>query len=131
MINPELEQIDDPKKRMLAALEMHLGIVSMAAKEARVGRSTHYLWMKEDEEYRKQVEEMQELALDTVENHLMLNIKDGDTTAAIFYLKTKGKKRGYIERTEIDTSGSLHLTWNEQKTYVQPNDTYSQTNSGT
>jgi hypothetical protein len=31
-------------------------------------------------------------------------MKDGSTSATIFYLKTKGKKRGYIERSELDLS---------------------------
>ena len=31
-------------------------------------------------------------------------MKDGNTSATIFYLKTKGKKRGYIERSELDLS---------------------------
>jgi hypothetical protein len=29
-------------------------------------------------------------------------IKENSTAATIFFLKTKGKKRGYIERQEID-----------------------------
>ena len=33
-------------------------------------------------------------------------MNDGNTSATIFYLKTKGKKRGYIEKSELDiTSG--------------------------
>ena len=31
-------------------------------------------------------------------------MKEGSTSATIFFLKTKGKKRGYIERQEIDLS---------------------------
>ena len=34
----------------------------------------------------------------------MEKINDGDTTSLIFFLKTKGKKRGYIERVENDVS---------------------------
>lgn len=36
-------------------------------------------------------------------NELIKQIKRGNMTAVIFYLKTKGKSRGYIERHEIDT----------------------------
>ena len=31
-------------------------------------------------------------------------IRDGNTQATMFYLKTKGKTRGYTERSELDIS---------------------------
>jgi hypothetical protein len=45
-------------------------------------------------------------ALDFAENKLMQQIQDGDTTALIFFLKCKGKKRGYIERQALELSGT-------------------------
>ena len=39
--------------------------------------------------------------LDYAESKLVENIGKGDTTAIIFTLKTKGKSRGYIERSEV------------------------------
>lgn len=89
------------KKRMLEALEKSLGIVTSAAKIANINRSMHYDWMRDDTEYRIAVEELADMTLDFAESQLHKQIKDGNTTATIFYLKTKGKKRGYVERTEV------------------------------
>jgi hypothetical protein len=93
---------DNNKQMMLEKLEFHLGIVSRACKDANINRSTHYDWMENDPEYSKAVNEISEIAIDAVESELFKQIKEGNVTAIIFYLKTKGKKRGYIERTEID-----------------------------
>ena len=38
--------------------------------------------------------------LDFAETMLMKHIREGDTTSLIFYLKTKGRERGYVERVE-------------------------------
>ncbi len=90
------------KKAMLEALEKSLGIVTTACKSVGIDRGTHYKWMKSDEAYKTSVEGIDNIALDFAESQLHLQMKDGNTSATIFYLKTKGKRRGYIERQEIE-----------------------------
>lgn len=89
------------KKKMLKALETTLGVVTPAAKKAGIDRSSHYKWLKEDAEYKKAYEELEDVAIDFAESKLHGQINDGNTAATIFYLKTKAKKRGYVERQEI------------------------------
>lgn len=92
----------DPKKAaMLAALENNLGVVTEAAREAGIGRTTHYLWMNEDEEYKAMVNDLGDVILDFAEAKLHSLVKKGDVASTIFLLKTKGKKRGYVERSEL------------------------------
>ena len=92
------------KEAMLQALENSLGVVTVACKQTETPRSTYYKWLKEDEEFAKAVKEIENIALDFGESQLHSQMKDGNTSATIFFLKTKGKKRGYIERQELDLS---------------------------
>ena len=93
------------KKAMLEALEKSLGVVTAACKSVGIARSTHYLWMDTDPEYRKEVDDLSNVALDYAESKLHNQITKENPTAIIFYLKTKGKKRGYVERQEISHEG--------------------------
>ena len=94
------------KESLLKALESSLGIVTVACKSADVPRSTYYKWLNEDEEFAKQVKEIENIALDFGESQLHKQIGNGSTSATIFFLKTKGKRRGYVEKSELDiTSG--------------------------
>ena len=86
---------------MIEALEKSLGIVTTACKAVGISRETHYRWTREDEAYKEAVQSIADIALDFAESQLHKRIKDGSDAAVIFYLKTKGKKRGYIERQEI------------------------------
>lgn len=108
------------QQAMLTALEKCLGVVAMAAREAGIDRTTHYTWMHGDPEYAAAVLDLEDVTLDFAEAALHKQISNGEVSATIFLLKTKGKKRGYIERNELDVSGALGITWNEQKTYVSP-----------
>ena len=89
------------KESMLKALEKSLGIVTVACKNTDVPRSTYYKWLNEDEDFALAVKEIENIALDFAESQLHKQISENSTPATIFYLKTKGKKRGYIERQEI------------------------------
>jgi len=86
---------------MIKALEQSLGIVTVACKKAEIPRSTFYKWLNEDEDFAREVKDIENIALDFAESQLHKQISDNSTSATIFYLKTKGKKRGYIERQEI------------------------------
>jgi hypothetical protein len=101
---------DIKKRAMIEALEKSLGIVTTAAKLVGIDRTTHYKWMESDPEYKLAVESISDVALDFAESKLHNSIEKGSDTAVIFYLKTKGKKRGYIERQEIDHSGEVKKT---------------------
>jgi hypothetical protein len=92
------------KESMIAALETSLGVVSTACQAADIPRATYYKWLKEDDKFREQVEDINNLALDYVETSLHNQITKGNTAATIFYLKCRGKGRGYVERSELDIS---------------------------
>lgn len=84
------------KQLYLMVLRDALGNVAVACAACGISRVTHYSWVK-NEKFAAAVLDISEVALDFVEGHLMKNIKEGKETSTIFYLKTKGKKRGYIE----------------------------------
>ena len=96
----ELHKVTHNKKRLLEALQKSLGVVTTACNIAGVSRKTHYNYCDADEEYKQAVQDIEDVVLDFVESKLHQSIEQGNITAIIFTLKTKGKQRGYIERTE-------------------------------
>jgi hypothetical protein len=103
--------MDVQKKAMLQALEKALGIVTQACKVVGISRQTHYNWMNSDEDYKTAVEDLGDVALDFAESKLHKLIDSGNPAATIFYLKTKGKNRGYVERQEIAVAEKKPLSW--------------------
>jgi|SRR5210317_1817665 hypothetical protein len=95
------------KEQMIEALELTLGIVTEACVKTGLSRTQHYKWYKNDEEYRKAVDSIDSKFIDFAESHLKKQIENGSTTATTFFLRTRGRKRGYNEKQEIDlTSGN-------------------------
>lgn len=85
---------------MLELLKANNGNVSESCEKLGITRQLHYHWMKHDEEYAKMVADIDEDNIDFAESQLRKAIRKGDTTSIIFFLKTKGKNRGFSERVE-------------------------------
>lgn len=82
------------------------GFIKEVCRSIGISRQTYYRWMESDEKFRKAVKDEQEGLLDFAESKLFNLINDKHPTAIIFFLKTKGRHRGYIERTEMEFQGS-------------------------
>ena len=89
------------KKKLIDALQKSLGIVTEACQKAELSRTQYYKWYKEDEDFRKEVQDIEGMYIDFAETHLKEQIEKGSTPATIFYLKTRGKKRGYGDSLDI------------------------------
>jgi hypothetical protein len=93
------------KKKLLEALERSLGIVTPACKEVGISRNQFYVYYNTDPEFKAAVDDIQEITLDFAENQLLKKIKEGSERAIIFYMKHRGRKRGYAENMDITTNG--------------------------
>ena len=102
--------MDAQIKAMVAAMEKALGVVTTACKTVGISRQTHYNWLQ-DPDYAAAIEDVSEVAVDFAESHLHKLIKEGNPAATIFFLKTKGKNRGYVERQEIAVAEKKPLSW--------------------
>ena len=104
----EIEQLDKPdtipqkKKRFIEILENKLGNISDACKAMNMSRQTFYDWKEQDDDFKEDVENVKEGLLDLAESKLLENVNNNENIAIIFYLKTKGKQRGYIEKQEVE-----------------------------
>jgi cell division protein FtsI/penicillin-binding protein 2 len=101
-----MNKTEHNKKALLEALEKSLGIVTTACKQVGIGRTTYYEYLK-DKDFKKEVDSVQDIALDFAESQLHKQIQAGNTAATIFLLKTKGKGRGFVERQEITGAEGL------------------------
>lgn len=112
-----LNSVKIKKKALIEAMQKSMGVVSDACKIVKIPRSSFYNYYNNDPEFKRACDECQDIALDFAESQLYSQIKGGSTTATIFYLKTKGKHRGYVERQQIDINKGQpdlsHLTSDE------------------
>ena len=91
----------EKKVQVLKIFEKKGANVSATCEAANIGRRTFYYWRENDKDFDAACKDIEEALVDFAESMLMQKISaDKDLTAIIFYLKTKGKDRGYVERSE-------------------------------
>lgn len=107
----KINKIQQNKKALIQAMEKSLGVVTTACKLAGLDRGTYYNYYNNDPEFKKQCDDIENIVLDFAESQLHKQIKGGNPTSTIFFLKTKGKKRGYFEKqvNENINSGMLKI----------------------
>ena len=101
--------------------------MSDIAANFKVARNTVYAWCRDDPNFAQTLEDSRERFVDLAESNLRKLVagvpaietdENGDKrfagwierpseTAIIFTLKTRGKKRGYVERSEVEADVSM------------------------
>jgi len=114
----EQKRTEVTKDTLIESLRQNMGNVTLACHFTGCSRSTFYRYMESDEQFKKDVEDISSMAIDICEAELWKLIKEGNSTAIIFFLKTKGKVRGYVERQELTGSDGSPVVFQETKTYL-------------
>lgn len=106
MSNNREEKTEKNKELLLLAMEKHLGIVSAACNDVGLSRETYYKYYNNDKNFKDKIDALNEYTLDFVEAQLLKQIKSGSERSILFYMRYKGKKRGYTDSLDITTGGN-------------------------
>ena len=93
-----------PTEKIAELYEKKAGNLSATARALHVDRNTLMAWRDANPDLKAKMVDVEESMLDFTESKLFQQIDASNLTAIIFYLKTKGRKRGYVERQESDIS---------------------------
>ena len=100
------------KKRMLQALEKSLGVVTTALKSTELSRTNYYKWLKEDEQFAKDVADIQNIANDFIKSKYYECVKDKVPSVVLHAAKTQ---LGWNETNKLD------ITSDEQRIKININ----------
>ena len=96
------------KKKVKKAITGSGGVLSVLAEKCDVSRSaiTQFLQKKRNQDVKELIEQEKERIIDLAENKLHGLINKEDFQAIKYFLNTKGKSRGYVERQEMEHLGT-------------------------
>ena len=86
--------------------------ISNSCKAAGYSRPTHYTYYENDMIYREKIDEAKEAFIDGVEDELYKLISKGQFSAIQYFLKSKGKSRGWADDTmTIKSEEPIHINY--------------------
>lgn len=90
----------------------YMGNIAAIARHLGVSRGTIHNRMAESATLKTAIVDAREAMIDNAESVLYDQALKGNTTALIFFLKTQGRGRGYVERQEITGAdgGAIGIT---------------------
>lgn len=117
------QEREQQKTAVVAEIIRCKGFKTVACTNVKLNPRTFRQWMADDAEFRQAVEDAVEIARDfrddKAEQKLFEQVEGGDTTAIIFYCKTRLKNRGYTERA-LPQEAKPEQTQPQQPTLPEP-----------
>lgn len=98
---------EEMKLKVLELLASRFGIIRTCLKEAGISTTLYYKWLREDEVFSDKVDDIMEQTKDKVELKLFKLISEDHPSSVHFYLKTKCKDRGYVDKQILENHVSL------------------------
>jgi len=101
----------DAKKELqsafIKAYTKSYGNVAKSCKAVDISRGTYYNWLKNDSKFKELVDNCspEDDFLDFLEDKAVQRINEGSDSVLIFALKSKGKKRGWVEKQIVENQG--------------------------
>lgn len=83
------------KEKIKEQLIKYGGNITMVAKAMKCARQSITRLVNTNPDIKAILEEAREITVDDIEDTFLKRAKSGDTTALIFFLKTRGRERGY------------------------------------
>lgn len=88
------------REAIITLIRDRSGNLTAVARQLNCSRTTLYRYVTQHPTVEAALAEARETMLDNAESMLYKKVLDGDVTSLIFFLKTQGKSRGYVERVE-------------------------------
>lgn len=97
--------LNEKQVKFLQIFAKKLANVRQTCIAVNISRNTYYRWMRTNQIFATEIEGIEEGLYDDAESIIYHKIfVDKDTTSLIFFMKTKMKHRGYVERQELNAN---------------------------